>query len=183
MSAAVIAAADSIAVATSTLFTRRRLFRWLAQAAVLTAVLLGIQFWTTRDAASGAAPAFEGILLDGRRVRLSDYRGKPLLVHFWATWCPACRFEHGAIAAIARDHQVLTIAMQSGGEAEVAGYMAERGVDFPVHVDEQGELAARWGVTGLPTSFVIDGHGQIRYVTAGLTTGVGLRLRLWLSRA
>jgi peroxiredoxin len=182
MPAADVAAADADPVATRTPFVWRRLSRWLGQAALLAAVLLGVHLWTTRDAVSGAAPVFDVVLLDGRRVTLSDYRGRPLLVHFWATWCPACRLEQGAVDGLARDHQVLTVAMQSGGAVELAAYLAEQGIDFPVHVDEHGDMAARWGVTGLPTSFVIDGRGQIRHVTAGLTTRLGLRLRLWLAR-
>lgn len=151
-------------------------------AALLAAILLGVQLWTIRDTASGAAPAFEAMLLDGRRVSLAHYRGEPLLVHFWATWCPACRLEQGAVESLARDHQVLTVAMQSGGEEEVRAYLAEHGIKLPVHVDEEGAMAARWGVRGLPTSFVIDGRGRIRHVTAGFTTSIGLRLRLWLAR-
>ena len=144
--------------------------------------LLGVQLWTTRDAVSGAAPAFQAVLMDGRHVSLRDYRGRPLLVHFWATWCPACRLEQGTVDAISRDHQVLTVATQSGDAAELAGYLARHELAFPLHVDEHGEMATRWGVHALPTSFVIDGNGRIRHVTAGLTTGVGLRLRLWLAR-
>lgn len=160
---------------------RHRLLRWLAEASVFAAVLIGVQFWTVRDAAVGAAPAFEAGLLDGRRVSLDGYHGRPLLVHFWATWCPVCRFEQGTVDAIARDHQVLTVAMQSGDAAQLLAYLGEHELSFPVHADELGDMAARWGVTGLPTSFVIDGTGQIRHVTAGFTTGLGLRLRLWLA--
>jgi predicted transcriptional regulator len=52
-----------------------------------------------------------------------------------------------------------------------------------VRVDEDGAVAAAWGVRGVPTAFVVDGDGQIRYVTTGVTTRWGLRLRLWLARA
>ncbi len=169
-------------VTTDSLRLARRLPRWLAHAVLVAAVLLGVHLWTTRDAVRGPAPDFAVRLLDGRPVSLADYRGKPLLVHFWATWCPACRLEQGAVDALADKHQVLTVAMQSGDAAALSAYLEGQGVSFPVHVDEQGELAARWGVTGLPTSFVIDGAGQIRHVTAGFTTGLGLRLRLWLAR-
>jgi peroxiredoxin len=182
MPAAGITAADALPVEYRTSIVRRRWRRWLAEAALLAIVLLGVQLWTTRDAVSGAAPGFHAVLLDGRRVSLADYHGAPLLVHFWATWCPACRFEQGTVDSIARDHQVLTVAMQSGTAAELAAYLAEHELDFPVHVDEEGTMATRWGVKGLPTSFVIDGQGRIRHVTAGFTTGVGLRLRLWLAR-
>jgi len=160
----------------------RRLPRWLGQAALVAALLFGLHLWGTRDAVRGPAPDLAGLLLDGRRVDLADYRGEPLLVHFWATWCPACRLEQGAVDAIARDHQVLTVAMQSGDAAELTAYLREQGVSFPVRPDEHGELAARWGVRGLPTSFVVDPEGNIRFVTAGVSTGLGLRLRLWLAR-
>lgn len=150
---------------------------------MLAAFLYGVHVWTTRAAVAGVAPPFEAVLLDGRRVTLDDYRGRPLLVHFWATWCPACRFEQGSVDAISRTHQVLTVAMQSGDSGEVAAYLGEHDLSFAVHVDERGEMAARWGVTGLPTSFVVDGSGQVRHVTAGFTTGLGLRLRLWLARS
>ena len=73
-------------------------------------------------------------------------------------------------------------AFYAGSAAELAGYLARHELAFPLHVDEHGEMATRWGVHALPTSFVIDGNGRIRHVTAGLTTGVGLRLRLWLAR-
>lgn len=161
---------------------RRRLLRWLAEAALFAAVLVGVHLWTTRDAARGPAPPFEALLLDGRRVSLDSYGGRPLLVHFWATWCPVCRLEQGTVDAIARDHQVVTVATQSGDAAALEAYVGQHGVGFPVHVDEHGEMAAGWGVTGLPTSFVLDGAGRIRHVTAGLTTELGLRLRLWLAR-
>ena len=170
-------------MATRSLSDTRRLRRWLGEAALIAAVLLGIHLWTTRDAVRGPAPDIAAVLLDGRRTSLADYRGQPLLVHFWATWCPVCRWEEGAVDAIAKDHQVLTVAMQSGNAGAIAEYLSTQGVNFPVHVDEHGEMAARWGVTGLPTSFVVDGAGQIRSVSTGLTTGITLRLRLWLARS
>jgi thiol-disulfide isomerase/thioredoxin len=102
-------------------------------------------------------------------------------VHFWATWCPSCRLEHGTIQRLSQEHPVVTVAMQSGDAADVAAYLQERGLSFPVRLDERGEAAARWGVRGVPTTFVVDADGQIRFVTTGFTTDVGLRLRLWLA--
>jgi peroxiredoxin len=162
---------------------RRRVLGWLGQAALVAAVLVGAHLWATRDAARGPAPALSGTLLDGRALPLADYRGRPLLVYFWATWCPVCRLDQGAIAAVARDHPVVTVAMQSGDAATVAAHLAAQGLSLPVRVDEDGAVAAAWGVRGVPTAFVVDGDGQIRYVTTGVTTRWGLRLRLWLARA
>lgn len=156
----------------------RRLLRWLAEAFVILLVAAGLQFWATRDAAEGPAPPLEGAWVNAPPP---GAEGRASLVHFWATWCPSCRLEHGTIERLAEEHPVVTVAMQSGDAAEVAAYLQERGLSFPVRLDERGEVAARWGVRGVPTTFVIDGDGQIRFVTSGFTTDVGLRLRLWLA--
>ncbi|RTZ58147.1 MAG: hypothetical protein DSZ33_06405, partial [Gammaproteobacteria bacterium] len=83
----------------------RRVAGWLAQLALFLVILFGIQAWMTRDAPRGPAPELSGKLLnaDQRMVDLADYRGKPLLVHFWATWCPVCKFSHGAVESVSRD--------------------------------------------------------------------------------
>jgi hypothetical protein len=74
---------------------------------------------------------------------------------------------------------VLTVALQSGGADEVRSHLGKAGVDLPVILDPHGELAAAYGVRGVPASFVLDGTGHIRFVEMGYTTGPGLRLRLW----
>jgi peroxiredoxin len=103
-------------------------------------------------------------------------------VHFWATWCPICRTEQGSIAAIAQDHpDVITVAMQSGTPQEVSRYMQEQGIAFPVVNDPDGIISRAWGVHAVPASFIIAPDGQIRFVEVGYTTGMGLRLRLWLA--
>lgn len=157
----------------------KRWFRFTWQVLLLIAVLFAVHLYVTRHAVTGAAPPFSGTLLRGERISLQQYRGRPLLVHFWATWCGICRLEQSTIAALARDHQVLTIAMQSGDASAVEKYLHEQKLHLPVLLDQGGRLARRYGVHGVPTSFVIDGNGVIRYVEVGYTTGLGLRLRLW----
>ncbi|HEY5734351.1 MAG TPA: redoxin domain-containing protein, partial [Gammaproteobacteria bacterium] len=76
----------------------------------IVALQLG-QLWLQRDTVFGKAPEISSVDLDGSEVSLRDYRGKPLLLYFWASWCPVCRFEHGAITSIAEDYQVLGIAL------------------------------------------------------------------------
>ncbi len=158
---------------------RKKWRRWLLELAVVVLVVWGVQSWQARNLPRGAAPALAGRLLEGQPVNLEDYRGRPVLVHFWATWCPVCRLESGAIEAVARDWPVITVAMHSGTETEVARYLEARDLRFPVVVDPDGRIAARWGVRGVPVSFVVDGNGRIRAALVGYTTGVGLRLRLW----
>jgi thiol-disulfide isomerase/thioredoxin len=155
--------------------------KWLAEALLVVLALLAVHFWQTRELPQGTAPALRGTLLDGRQVALEDYRGEPLLVHFWASWCPVCRLEEDTIQALSRQWPVLTVAMQSGDEQAVHGYMDREGLDFPVLVDGSGAVARRWQVRGVPVSLVLDGQGQIRFAVVGYATRAGLILRLWLA--
>ena len=160
---------------------KRRWQLWLRDLGLLLLAVVAIQWWQTRDAASGMAPPLAGRLLDGGLVSLESYRGRPLLVHFWATWCPVCRVEEGSIDDLARDYPVLTVASNSGTAAEVAAYLKQQGLRFPVLLDESGDAGRRWGVRGVPASFIVDPDGEIAHVAVGYTTGLGLRVRLWLA--
>ncbi len=143
-------------------------------------VVAGIRAWQQRDMVSGIAPPLQGITLAGMRYKLPTQ--KPVLVHFWATWCPICRTEQGAIQAIAHDHpQVITVAMQSGTAIEVTRFMREQGLSFPALNDSDGSISHAWGVNAVPASFIISPDGKIRFVEVGYTTGIGLRFRLWLA--
>jgi len=148
---------------------------------VLLVVILGVRAWQQSGIARGPAPVLAGVLLNGKSVALSAFAGRPVLVHFWATWCPICRAEQGSIEALAHDVPVITVAMQSGERAAVVQYLRKEELSFPVLNDPNGAIAAQWGVRAVPASFVVDGAGQIRYVEVGYTTGIGLRLRLWLA--
>jgi peroxiredoxin len=124
----------------------------------------------------------QGVLLDGKQFVLPARPAQPVLVYFWATWCPVCRAEQGTIEAIAHDNpKVITVAMQSGSRDEVVKHLEEQALSFPVVNDPDNRISASWGVHAVPASFIIDRDGQIRFVEVGYTTGVGLRLRLWLA--
>lgn len=145
-------------------------------------IIMGVRAWQQRDIVKGVAPPLSGSLLDGKPFVLAANPAQPVLVHFWATWCPICRAEQGSIESLAQDNpNVITVAMQSGNSAAVQQYMGEQGVSFPVVNDEAGQISASWGVNAVPASFIVDRDGKIRYVEIGYTTGVGLRLRLWLA--
>ncbi len=162
---------------------RRRRWRGIViNLLLLVAVVAAVRAWQQRDMASGAAPVLQGVTLAGSAYRLPPHSTRPLLVHFWATWCPICRTEQSTLAAIAHDYpDVITIAMQSGKPEEVAGYLRAQGVDFPVVNDASGNLSNAWGVHAVPASFIIAPDGQIRFVEVGYTTELGIRLRLWLA--
>jgi len=119
----------------------------------------------------------------GRKVDLAKEKGRIVVIHFWATWCSVCRAEQGSIAAIAHDDpNVITVAMQSGTAEEVSRHMHEQGIDFPVVNDQDGMISRAWGVHAVPASFIIAPDGRIRFIEVGYSTGIGLRLRLWLAR-
>ena len=145
-------------------------------------VVAGIRFWQQRDMVSGQAPNLQGATLAGQPYSLPAHPGHPVLVHFWASWCPVCRTEQGSIAAIAHDDpNVITIAMQSGKPEQVASHMREQGISFPVVNDPDGSIARAWGVHAVPVSFIISPDGSVRFVEVGYTTEIGLRLRKWLA--
>ena len=158
---------------------QRRILGWALEILLLLVVIYLLHLWQTRDTAVGEAPPLSGQTLSGDHFNLQNLRGKPVLVHFWATWCPVCRLEAGAIDALVDDYPLVTVAMQSGDKAEIQAYLEENALSFPVISDPDGRLAARWGVTGVPALFIIDAAGKIRFVEVGYTTSLGLRARMW----
>lgn len=161
----------------------RRRWRWVPEVAIVLALILGIRAWQQRGMAEGIAPPLAGSLLDGRTVELAALDPardrRPVLVYFWASWCAICRMQHGAIADIAREHPVVSVAMRSGDAAAVRRHLTEQAAAFDVINDPHGLHAARWGVGAVPASFIVDARGRVRFVEVGYTTGWGLRWRLW----
>ena len=157
----------------------RRVRGYALQLAIVLVIIGGVRIWQQRDLVSGPAPARTGILLDGRTVAATVQAGQPMLVHFWASWCPVCALEQGSIESLAQSYPTLTVAMQSGPDAEVAAHLRKEALTFPVLNDPEGAISTQWGVRAVPTSFIVDAQGRIRFVEVGYTTGIGLRLRLW----
>ncbi len=160
-------------------FKRPRFWRnILLQFILLAVVYIGFQFWQSRNAITGSAPAINAVSLNGKQVSLSDYVGKPVLVHFWASWCPICRFEESTISSLAKEYAVLSFATQSGDQEEVLAHIKAQNIDFPVILDEEGDWARHYGITGFPTTFIIDAQGNIFDVEVGYSSYWGLKLRL-----
>lgn len=165
---------------------QQRWQRWLLEACLILSVIFGAQWWQTRGLPEGIAPPLEGVRTDGTHVKVpagtpnpGDTARAPTLVAFWATWCPVCTAEEDNIVAVAREHRVVSVAMQSGDAATVAKHLKERGLDLPALVDADGRHAANWRVRGVPTHFVVDGAGNIRFRVVGYATTWGLKARLW----
>lgn len=158
---------------------KRPIRRWIGNLILILVVVIAIQWWQARPLASGPAPDLKAKLVSGEPIDLNQYRGKTVLVHFWADWCPVCRAEQGNIQAIARDFPVVTVAMQSGSDSAIREYMAQQALDFATIADPRAEISGAWGVQAVPTSFVVDPEGVIRFTAVGYTTEPGLRARMW----
>jgi peroxiredoxin len=155
--------------------------RLILEISLFVFVFFAIKTWMQRDLAEGAAPLVQGKLLDGQPINLQTLKGKTVLLYFWATWCPVCKLQNRTVAAISEDYYVITVAMNSGADMEVKAFIEEKNLGFPVLVDNEGAIASRFGVTGVPTSFIIGPDGDITFTEVGYTTEWGLRFRLWLT--
>jgi len=159
---------------------RIRWFRIFLEILLIISIVFGVRAWQQKDVVKGEAPSFQSVMLNGETVNLQDYRGKPFLLHFWASWCHICKLEEGSITKIEKDWPMLSVAYQSGDKAEVQKHMQERGLEgWPTIIDKDNRLGDLFGVTGVPTSYIIDGKGNIRFAELGLTSSWGLRARLW----
>ncbi len=162
---------------------KNKVLGWFIDAVVIIAIFVAIQMWMQRDMAGGEAIDFKAVTTSGEDIALSDYKGKPLLLHFWASWCHYCNFEQSSITDISKDTPILTVAFQSGNATEVAEFMKEKGISSWVTIaDEEGDISKSYGVSAVPATFIVDKNGIIRFKTAGFTSEWGLKLRLWLAR-
>lgn len=161
---------------------RRRLLGWGAELGLLLLLVLAVEAFLSRESLGEMAPAIEATTISGRPFSLEQFKGKPAVVHFWASWCPVCELEQGMVDSLAGEVPLITVAMQSGSSEEVHDYLLQQGVDYPVVNDEGGSLASQYGVQGVPATFVLDSEGRVRFATRGYTSGWGLRIRLWLAR-
>lgn len=117
------------------------------------------------------APEFALADMDGGMHRLADYRGKLVVLNFWATWCPPCRREMPAMQRAwekVRDEDIVILAVNVGEDSDtVFLFTADYPVEFPLLLDRQAEVIERYGVTGLPTTYIIDPRGRITHRTIG----------------
>ncbi|HJT22362.1 MAG TPA: TlpA disulfide reductase family protein [Nitrospira sp.] len=148
---------------------------------LLVAVLLGSSAhdaWTmgSRVPAVGTlAEDFQLLDLNGKPQRLSEYRGKVVLLNFWATWCKPCTTEMPAMQTCydkLRDAGFVVLAVNELEDDErVKAHIAQYGHTFPVLMDRDNKVANQFGVFGLPVSVFIDGEGRVQeYIKGGLLT-------------
>ena len=105
--------------------------------------------------------------LTGRKLSLKDLENKVLFVNFWASWCPPCKEEMPSIESLYKDlrgnsqFEMITILYKESYPYGIS-YIKENGYTFPVYSDNNGKTAAKFGVTGVPETYIIDKKGQLK---------------------
>jgi peroxiredoxin/Cu/Ag efflux protein CusF len=112
------------------------------------------------------APDFTLLTLSGAPIRLSDLRGKVVLLNFWVTWCGSCRAEMPTVDALYRRYkdrglEVLAVNLDAATTSKVQAFVGELGVTFRVGLDPSSSIARTYRVAGLPTTYLIDRAGNV----------------------
>ena len=117
------------------------------------------------------APDFHYQDTDGQSVSLSDLRGKPVLINFWAMWCSPCRVEMPYLQQVYTEwsgNGLVFLAINNGDSASQVGeFMQSQGLSFPVLLDTRGSITQSYNIVGLPTTFFIDKDGIIQDLKVG----------------
>ena len=141
------------------------------------------QFDKTRWPARQATPTIDWQDIQGQRWSTASLKGRAVVLNFWATWCAPCKEELPSLQTL---HEI------SGGNplviginvreptARVSRYMKSTGLDFPVVLDAQGELAKQWGVTVFPTTVLIGADGKAQWRVLGDVDWSGREAEGWL---
>jgi peroxiredoxin len=115
---------------------------------------------------SSPAPDFSLVALDGKTMRLSDFRGKAVLLNFWATWCGPCKIEMPWLVDLQKQYgaqglQIVGVAMDDASKEDIAKFASDMGVNYPILIGKEAVGNDYGGVPALPETFVIARDGKI----------------------
>lgn len=113
---------------------------------------------------------------DIQNISLND---KPILVHFWATWCPICKVEAPNIEEISKKYNVLTIAVQSGSDEEIKKYLEDNNLHFKVINDNNAFYSNKYNIKVFPTTLIYNKDKNLIFSEVGYTSTLGLSIRMW----
>ncbi|SET72496.1 Peroxiredoxin [Salinibacillus kushneri] len=155
--------------------------------AIILVVLAGMFFWAVYDSVFQSnekeaeenvgikvgdhAPDFELTTLTGEAKTLSDYRGKPVMVNFWASWCGPCRSEMPAMQKVYEEQNINILAVNLTSteirKQDVPDFVDEFGLSFPILLDKELNVGTKYQIQPIPTSFFINSEGIISYKHTG----------------
>jgi cytochrome c biogenesis protein CcmG/thiol:disulfide interchange protein DsbE len=121
------------------------------------------------------APDFALKSIDGKTVKLSDYKGKIVIIDFWATWCPPCRRGIPDLVAIQKEYKdnVVIIGISLDREKtikDVPGFAKNYGINYPIVYGDDSVVISYGGIQSIPTSFVVDKKGNVVDMHVGLVS-------------
>ena len=147
---------------------------------VIVAAGLLLFFFLAKEGPRGAkiiregdqAPEFRLSTVDGKQISLSDFRGKIVMVHFWATWCPPCVEEIPTLERVYRsflgkDFELLAVNVDEGGAEAVTSFMQRNRLTLHVLLNPGGSVAKSYGTFKLPETYILDRNGIVRYKVIG----------------
>ncbi len=145
----------------------------IASLAAVIFVIVGVFTIGTTSVSAQEAPDFTLKDIDGNDVSLSDYKGKVILVDFWATWCGPCKMEIPSFIQLQNDYAddvvILGISLDQGGPKVVVPFVEKMDINYPVVYGNGTVVKAYGGVRGIPTTFVIDRDFNIQRKYVGYT--------------
>lgn len=159
---------------------------WAAEAAVFVALFMGVSAYQARNLLTTngqPAPALIATTLEGTQYDLSTSTGRPVLVYFFAPWCPYCSASADNVVRLRRwrdedDLEILAVALDWTDAAQIKQYAEEHHLNVPVLLAD-ASVASDWKVVGFPTYYVLDGEHRVMRRDVGYSTQLGL---WWRSR-
>lgn len=145
----------------------------IASAAAVIFVIFGIFMIGTTSVSAQEAPDFTLTDLEGNEVSLSDFKGKVIIIDFWATWCGPCKMEIPSFIKLQEDYQddvvILGVSLDQGGPKAVVPFAKKMNINYPIVYGDGSVVQAYGGIRGIPTTFVVDRDFNIQRKYVGYT--------------
>ena len=145
----------------------------IASSAAILFVIFGVFMIGTTSVSAQEAPDFTLTDLDGQKVSLSDFKGKVIIVDFWATWCGPCKMEIPSFIQLQDDYKddvvILGVSLDQGGPKVVVPFAKKMNINYPIVYGDGSVVQAYGGIRGIPTTFVIDRDFNIQRKYVGYT--------------